>query len=450
MTPFPSARVPGSRRAQARSARCALAAAVTGALLVGGSPAPASARIYHFDQASGKVARRSLAGLRKLKLRPGDRVLLRRGQRWTGPLVPVGSGTAVRPIVVGAYGRGARPSVVGGASCVQLNGSYLQVTGLRLGPCSFGGVSLGGVGNVVVGNVITDNIAGVHVRAGAVAARVLRNVLQNNDRMSVLTRGGNDDSGAWGVLINGDRTEVAGNAISGSDARSYDYGRDGSAIEIYEARYSYIHANLSLDNHDFTELGGARSTGTVYAYNVVRSSLRGAKGLITRGGDKDFGPVTGTRFENNTVLLTGPRAEGFVCSAGCGPSILRLRNNIIQSRYKVGFSDGPVDEDYNLLWGGFVQFRPGASSIRRRPRFAAAGRGDLRLRASSPAVDRGVNIGYRLDVAAARVPRDGDSDGDATPDLGAYERPASRRPVRARAGIAIEADFLRQRSGRSG
>ncbi len=438
MTFFRSALGAGGRCARVRSARWPLAAAAA-ALVVAALPAAAPAATYRFDRKSATPALRSLTGLRALKLGPGDRVLLRRGQRWKGPLAPLGSGTAARPIVVKAYGRGARPTVVGGASCVQLEGSYLLVSGLRLGPCRFAGVSVGGVGNVVLKNVMTDNVAGVHVRAGAVAARVLGNRMQDNNRMSVLTRGGNDDSGAWGVLVNGDRTEVAGNVISGSDAFSYDYGRDGSAVEIYKARDSFIHANRSIENHDFTELGGARSRGAVYAYNVVRSNLRGAKGLITRGAKTGFGPVRGTRFENNTVLLTGSGSEGVVCSSGCGPSILSLRNNIVQAAYKVGFADGPMDEDNNLLWGGLVQFRVGASTIRRAPRFAAASRGDLRLRATSPAVDRGVRLGYRVDAAAARVPLDGDSDGAAAPDLGAYERAGPRGKVRARAGISIKA-----------
>lgn len=45
------------------------------------------------------------------RLRPGDRVLFRRGDRWAGNVVITDSGSAKAPIVVGAYGRGDRPRI---------------------------------------------------------------------------------------------------------------------------------------------------------------------------------------------------------------------------------------------------------------------------------------------------------------------------------------------------
>ena len=52
---------------------------------------------------------------------------------------------------------------------------------------------------------------------------IVANTIRDNNKMSVNTPGGDDDSGAFGVLLNGDRNEVANNTISGSDAFSYDY-----------------------------------------------------------------------------------------------------------------------------------------------------------------------------------------------------------------------------------
>ncbi len=42
---------------------------------------------------------------------PGDRLLLRRGDRWNEPLRPRGEGTADEPITIGAYGDGPRPVI---------------------------------------------------------------------------------------------------------------------------------------------------------------------------------------------------------------------------------------------------------------------------------------------------------------------------------------------------
>lgn len=45
------------------------------------------------------------------RLRPGDRVLFRRGDRWVGNLVITDSGSAGAPVVIGSYGSGPRPRI---------------------------------------------------------------------------------------------------------------------------------------------------------------------------------------------------------------------------------------------------------------------------------------------------------------------------------------------------
>jgi hypothetical protein len=230
----------------------------------------------------------------------------------------------------------------------------------------------------------------------------------------------NDDSGAFGVLLNGDRAEVAYNRISGSDAFSYDYGRDGAAVEVYGGQGNNVHHNVAVDNHDFSELGNPRSADNTFAYNLVRSSLAGSTFLVTRGGASSLGPVMHTRVYNNTVYLSGSSSQGFVCYAGCSPDILTLRDNIIQAVWKVGYADAPLDENNDLFYKGKLQFRRGRRSLVTNPRFVAPP-SNLRLRRGSRAIDRGVDLGYRRDLAGRRVPLDGNGNGRAAVDLGAYE-----------------------------
>src|ERR1043165_7416572 len=47
------------------------------------------------------------------QLRPGDRILVRRGQTFAGPLKLGASGTEDLPIVYGNYGEGLRPELTG-------------------------------------------------------------------------------------------------------------------------------------------------------------------------------------------------------------------------------------------------------------------------------------------------------------------------------------------------
>ncbi len=243
--------------------------------------------------------------------------------------------------------------------------------------------------------------------------------------MSVLTPGGSDDSGAFGVLLNGDRTEVAKNVISGSDTFSYDYGRDGAAVEVYGGQGNHIHHNLALDNHAFSELGNSRSRDNTFAYNVVRSGLADSMFVVSRGGQSGYGPVLNTKLLNNTVVMTGSGSQGFVCHAGCDSSVLSARNNIIQAVTKVGYADGSIDEDYGLYAGGQVQFNTGAHTIIASPMFVNLAAGDLRVAVNSPAVDSGVNTGYSADFDGAHVPHDGNGDGVAAADRGAYEMGSS-------------------------
>jgi hypothetical protein len=347
--------------------------------------------------------------------------LFRRGRSWKGSLRIASSGTREAPIRVGAYGRGRVPRIYGGFSCIQLAGSYVVLEGVQADGCTWAGVEITGTGDRVEQSVLSHNAAGVVVKSGSVGAKVLNNQIVDNNKMFVLTPSPtNDDSGAFGVLLNGDRAEVAYNRISGSDAFSYDYGRDGAAVEVYGGQGNNVHHNVAVDNHDFSELGNPRSADNTFAYNLVRSSLAGSTFLVTRGGASSLGPVTHTRVYNNTVYLSGSSSQGFVCYAGCSPDILTLRDNIIQAVWKVGYADAPFDENDDLFYKGKLQFRRGRRSLVTKPRFVAPP-SNLRLRRGSPAIDRGVDLGYRRDLAGRRVPLDGDGNGRAAVDLGAYE-----------------------------
>ena len=81
-----------------------------------------------------------------------------------------------------------------------------------------------------------------------------------------------DDSGAFGVLINGNDNELSGNTVSGSTAISYDYALDGGAFEIYNGNRNNIHHNVAVDNNNFSEIGksSGRADGNTYRYNLVR------------------------------------------------------------------------------------------------------------------------------------------------------------------------------------
>ncbi len=120
-------------------------AVATGPLVLVTGPANAAATTYYLDAAGGNdnatgtsstSAWRSLAKVNATTFGPGDRVLLRAGQRWTGQLWPKGSGTEAQPIVIDQYGTGAKPQIDGAgqvADAVRLhNQQYWDIKNLQV------------------------------------------------------------------------------------------------------------------------------------------------------------------------------------------------------------------------------------------------------------------------------------------------------------------------------
>jgi len=371
---------------------------------------------------SEAAAWRSLDRASSFTLSPGARLLFKRGGVWLGTLKIEDSGAAGLPVVIASYGSGPLPIIQGAGDCIALFGSGVVITQVQAQDCWSGvRIPAGASFNRLEGNVFTGNVAGVLVSDGASDNVIAGNTIQNNNKMSVNTPGGHDDSGAFGVLLNGDRNEVAHNLISGSVSPSYDYGLDGAAVEVHGGQGNNIHHNVAVDNHAFSELGDARSRDNTFAYNLVLSSLPESTFLVTRGGESGHGPVGNTRLFNNTVVMTGAGSQGFVCHGGCNAGVLTMRNNIIQAVLKAGYADGAFDEDFNFYAGGITQFPLGPNSGVGNPLFSNPAAGDYRLGGGSPAVDSAVDMGYAADLDGRSVPRDGNGDGIAVADRGAFE-----------------------------
>lgn len=396
------------------------------------SPDPTSpgGPTYYLDADSGDDSNsgnsptdpwRSLAKVNGMDLPPGAKVLLRRGIEWSESLKPESSGTPLAPITFGAYGEGKAPVIRDQSTCLSVSGDYLVVRDLEIRACSWAGIAVSGTHVRVESNYVTDTAAGIYLKRGATENSIVHNRLIDNNRMSVLTKEPGGDAGAFGVLVRGDNNEISHNTIAGSDAFSYDYGRDGAAVEIYGGIGNRIHHNIAVDNDSFTELGNSRTADNSFTYNLVRSSLESSNFLVTRGGESKYGPVLGTSAHHNTVVLTGDASQGFVCYAGCSPSILSLRNNIVQAVAKVGYSDDTFDEGNNVFNIGKQQFPVSSTSVVGDPRFVDAPGGDFHLRPDSPAIDLGTPLGYEKDLDGMAVPADGDGDGTARPDAGAME-----------------------------
>ncbi|WP_245740091.1 right-handed parallel beta-helix repeat-containing protein [Nonomuraea maritima] len=380
------------------------------------------------DAAAGTGARtawKTLERVNAAELKPGDTIAFRRGSSFTAPLTLSASGTAARPITVKAYGSGALAKISGRAGeCVLVKGDHWRVGGLQASGCRWAGFLVAGDHNVLAGVAADHNAAGVHVTASGSHNTIRGSVLTDNNRMSVNDKGGDNDSGAFGVLLNGDDNVVTGNTITGSYAHSKDYGADGAAVEIYNGDRNRVTHNTARDNETFTELGarkGRTATGNIFAFNVVTSSRGRGSFLVTRGPHHAVGPVLGTVAVHNSVYLPARHTIGWSCHDGCSPSILKLRNNVVVVGGESGWEDGKgADEAGSVYVGRSARFKLGPKSVMADPKFVS--RTDLRLRPGSPALGRGVPLtaswfgGSEFAKDAAGKPL------SATPDAGAYQR----------------------------
>lgn len=418
---------------------------LAGLLQGASSPASAAGTAYYVSDAgddsndglSPASAWKSLEKVNGTVLEPGDSVSFRRGDTWTGGLIVNQSGTARSAITINGYGSGSPPTIVVGqlGSCLRVNGRFVAVDGLRAEGCGYAGISIYGDHGVVRNSTAIYNAVGIQVGNGSDFGSYTNNTLADNNVMNVNTPGVacgtadavncTDDSGAFGILINGNDNEFSGNTLTGSTATSYDFGHDGSAIEIYNGNRNRIHHNVAIDNNVFSEIGRSNRTadGNSFSYNVIRAdcgpTCSQATGLIVRGPASSFGPTNGTVFEHNTVWLDGPDSQAVVCHASCPRSTVIRGNILVAVRNSVWMDGSGWTEEQNVL-NGPTNIVPSGSSTTAPARFANAP-ADLHLAASSPAIDRADKGFSGLDLGGQTVAQNGDCSGTTAADSGAYE-----------------------------
>ena len=402
---------------------------------------------------------RSLVKANRATLAPGDRMLFKRGCTWTGTFIAKWNGTASQNILIGAYGTGALPKIQNGPTDlgdghhnnVEITGSYQiiefiettivnppVVPGCQNNPIGFfvgfnfrnpNNTANGGSYNVVRNSKATRHMAGISLHRSTHHNRILNNVLTDNHVMEVLTPvsvRAADDLGAWGIAVRGKYHEIAFNYLSNNNAFcTYDTPPQGNAIELYEAQFTSVHHNTSINDRDFSEIGGTssmRADTNTFAYNLVISSIRDSHFIIVRGSRNMYGPTYRTTLYNNTVYYTGAESQGIICGAGCSTDILTAKNNIIWAQMKAVFADARFTESNNLYWNTsgqpFVQlqnFNMSPTSRIANPQFIDAVSRNFRLQSSSPAINAGINSGWTSDLDQVQVPQGG------THDLGGFE-----------------------------
>ncbi|MGD7706398.1 hypothetical protein [Microlunatus sp. Y2014] len=253
------------------------------------------------DEAAGTTPATPWATTTKINsttLRPGDRVLFRRGDRWDGNLVITDSGAPGAPITIGSYGSGSRPRIdahlpgddVLAATVLVHNAEYVHVQDLEL------------TNTAAEQGMRTGMLVAVDAPTQPVYSGYRIHNLYVHDVTGAIDHISNDTkrSGGIGVYLDGSAEAVS---------RLHDVVITDNTVERVDQTGIWIDGNLRSKNlppgTDTVYRGYTwdqiKYTGVEIAYNHVTDTAR--NGVIIRYADSGS-------FHHNEVSWTTRRVEG--------------------------------------------------------------------------------------------------------------------------------------------
>ncbi|MEH1944857.1 MAG: choice-of-anchor D domain-containing protein [Nostoc sp.] len=212
-----------------------------------------------------------------------------------------------------------------------------------------------------------------------------------------------------------DNTSIYKNIIRGNITHNnYNYIPWVGAGEVTEGH------GIMIDNGNVAGLDGEAYKGKTLITNNISYKNGGAGIQVYNSANVDV--VNNTTYQNSQHPDLAGTGEIFINKS----SATQVLNNLMYAKedgssYVVTSSSTGIKADSNLIYNTDPYNKAGTNFILGKdPLFVNVADGDFRLKSGSPAIDTGSNA---LNSVTKNVPQDGDGNGIAVIDVGAYEAP---------------------------
>jgi hypothetical protein len=291
-----------------------------------------------------------------------------------------------------------------------------------------GGVQIAGGSPLITRNQITGNVAGE--QGGGIALQDSQALVSDN-----LIVSNSADYGA-GLEIRGGAPLITHNQINGNVAV---WNGGGLEARSTSTSASLLISGNSLFNNTALYGGGVKllTTGPAIVTNnlITGNTAAGTAAYTSYGGGIDV-VYSSVHVTNNTIVGNKADIGGGAAVASFGIDVQSVSNNVFYDNTGSVDSGGlDVDSDsaqvlnniffsnlHNDCGGTVLDPCSNPSNLFLDPRLVDPRRSDYRLQPGSPAIDSGALDGAPADdYRGQQRPLDGNHDGVATVDRGAYE-----------------------------